>query len=116
MTEKTRSSKTGRRIAVFLVLAIVTGSIVLTTGFFVMQPVGALPEGVTVWYFRVGYDLPFVVSPDGYSLETVGSVSTLTRMTAASALIEVIEPRTIARLPYIRALYLVSTGGTEFVQ
>ena len=83
-------------------------------GFFVVQPIGAIPEGVTVFYWRVGLDLPFIASADGILLKKTGSVNLLTRAITIGKLSEVVKPRSIVRLPYSQQLYLYSTDGKEF--
>ena len=85
-----------------------------TTGFFVIQPTGALPEGVTVWYWRHGTGFPFVSSADGFLVDKQGDVSLLDRVIVLTALTELIAQLKIASLPYSRTLYLISTGGREF--
>ena len=85
-----------------------------TTGFFVIQPIGAVPEGATVWYWRLDTSLPFISSADGLLLEKELGVSLLGRAVALGAVAKPITDRKIASLPYSRTLYLVSTGGREF--
>ena len=97
-----------------LVTGLLLGAARLTLGIFVTQPIGAVPEGVTVVYWRVGLDLPFIVSADGMALEATGGVSILTRGILLGQLAETIADRRLANLPYSRWLYLRSTGGREF--
>jgi hypothetical protein len=85
-----------------------------TTGFFVIQPIGALPEGATIWYWRLDTSLPFICSADGLLLEKHEGVSLLGRAVALGAVARPIADRKIATLPYSRTLYLISTGGREF--
>lgn len=104
-----------------LILALVVGlmvAIVLfaTTGLFVVQPIGAIPEGVTVWYWRYDTNLPFVSSPDGLSIEATGGVSLFSRSAALSQAMDVIGDKIIARLPYVHGLYRITTDGREFEQ
>ena len=97
-----------------LVTGLLFGAARLTLGIFVTQPIGAVPEGVTVVYWRVGLDLPFIVSADGMALEAAGGVSILARGIFLGQLAETIADRRLANLPYSRWLYLRSTGGREF--
>lgn len=83
-------------------------------GFFVVQPIGAIPEGGTILYWRAGTQLPFVASADGIQLEKTGSVSLLGRAIATGLAAESITDRKIMKLPYSRLLYQISTGGKEF--
>jgi hypothetical protein len=85
-----------------------------TTGFFVIQPIGALPEGATVWYWRYNTGLPFISSADGFLVDNQRGVSLLGRGSVLAALVEPITQLKIASLPYSKTLYLISTGGREF--
>jgi len=84
------------------------------TGFFVIQPAGALPEGATVWYWRYGTGLPFISSADGFLVDMQGGASLLDRGFFLAVLAELIAQLKIASLPYSKTLYLISTGGREF--
>lgn len=97
-----------------LLLCLLCGLVYFATGFFVIQPIGAVPEGATVWYWRVDTRLPFIASADGLLMEKAGGVSLLGRAVALGAVAEVITDRKIVSLPYSRTLYLISTGGREF--
>ena len=103
--------KVGVGIVLFLVLC---GTFYFLTGFYVIQPIGAIPEGITIWYFRVGKNLPFITSPDGFSLKEFGSVSLMNRLASGAAISDSIKNRIILRLPYMKFLYLISTGGKEY--
>lgn len=83
-------------------------------GLFVIQPIGAVPEGATIVYWRLGLNLPFVASADSLQLEVQGRVSLLGRGMALAAVAEPIADRKIITLPYSRSLYLHSTGGREY--
>ncbi len=82
-------------------------------GVFTVQPIGALPEGVTFIYHSRNPEMPLFSSPDSLCLKTQGSVSLLCRATALSATSELTD-RILIRLPYSRWAYLQSTGGLEF--
>lgn len=84
------------------------------TGFFAIQPIGAIPDGVTIWYFRIGSKMPFISSPDGMQVKAQGFVNLFGRMAAIGAFVDNFEKKIIARLPYSRALYLKSTGGKNY--
>ena len=98
--------------AVFLAVLLVVAP--LTLGIFVVQPIGSVPEGTTILYWRAGLDLPFVVSPDGFSYEATGSVSLLSRGIVMARLVDLLDGRKIVALPYSHSLYLISTDGMEF--
>ena len=82
-------------------------------GVFTIQPIGAIPEGVTFIYHSRNPNMPFFSSPDGMCLQAQGSVSLLCRASAMSAANELTD-RMLLKLPYIHWTYLRSTGGSEF--
>jgi hypothetical protein len=82
-------------------------------GIYSIQPIGALPDGVTFIYHSRNPDTPFFASPDGLCLKTQGSVTLLCRGVALAASRSLID-RIIVKLPFIRWAYLQSTGGLEF--
>ena len=83
-------------------------------GVFVIQPIGALPRGATIVYWRHGLGLPFVASADGLLDESGAGVSLLGRGIILGKLAEPVTEREVLRLPYSRTLYLWSTGGKEY--
>jgi hypothetical protein len=83
-------------------------------GLFVIQPIGAVPNGATVVYWRLGTNMPFISSADGISEKTTGSVSLLGRGLVLGMVAKVLEGRKIVSLPYISALYAISTGGKTY--
>ncbi|WET17005.1 hypothetical protein P2W49_11780 [Yersinia intermedia] len=78
---------------------------------FSIQPVGALPDGVTVVMWRKD-DLGLFESPDGICLRRAGSVSLLCRAMAMGNIAD--KDEIIFRLPYIEQAYLFSTDGRKF--
>ena len=107
-------SRASKATAAVIVALLIVAAGVALTGFIVIQPIGALPEGGTIWYFRVATNLPFIQSPDGLSLDTTGSLSLFSRMAAMSALMEVVESRKIVSFAYSEWMYLRSTDGRRF--
>lgn len=105
------------RSCLLLVLAAlglaVTVWLFMRPGVFTIQPIGALPEGITIVYHSRSPEMEFFSSPDSLCLQIQGSVSLLCRMAALSA-VEEIADRIIVRLPYIEGAYLLSTGGQQF--
>lgn len=100
----------------YFIIPVIAFSLVwflLRPGIFTVQPIGALPDGITIVYHSRSSEMPFFSSPDGLCLELQGSVSLLCRATALSA-VEEISDRIIIRLPYTHWAYLRSTGGKEF--
>lgn len=82
-------------------------------GVFTVQPIGAIPEGVTIIYHSRGPEMPVFSSPDGLCLQMQGSVSLLCRGAALAGGEQLLD-REILRLPYSHSAYLRSTGGMEF--
>ena len=103
-----------KSIIIFFVLLIICLGVFFCTGFFVIQPIGMLPDGVTIWYFRLGLNMPFISSADGLSLKHLGKVSLFSRMEAMSSVMGEIKDKIIFRLPYQKWMYSISTGGQEF--
>lgn len=96
---------------IFIILVI---SFYKLTGFFVVQPIGAIPEWITIWYLRYETNLPFISSPDSISNSAIWSVSLLGRWMALSSITELIQDKIIARFPYSEFLYLQSTDGATY--
>lgn len=86
------------------------------TGFFVIQPIGVIPEGRTIWYIRVGLNLPFISSADGLLLTKDTGVSILGRGMMMASVIDLIGDKILLKLPYSKMLYKISTNGVEFEQ
>jgi len=107
---------TGCLISTIILLAVFgIAWLIVRPGVFTIQPIGALPEGVTFIYYSRGPEMPLFSSPDGLCLKIQGGVSLLCRMSALAAVTNLTD-RIIIRLPYIRWAYLLSTGGMEFEQ
>lgn len=94
-------------------IIIICFAVYALTGLYVIQPLGAIPEGATVWYWRVGLNLPFVSSADGFLIKQNQGVSLFSRMVVMTKHLEEINKRRIINLPYQKTLYLLSTGGIE---
>jgi hypothetical protein len=86
---------------------------VVSPGVFVLQPIGAAPEGIMFLYYGRGPGLPVITSPDGMCLQLNGGVSLWCRLTALAGLAK-LSDRSIVRLPYSETAYLWSTGGHTF--
>jgi hypothetical protein len=101
-------------IVIVVVLLLCSVSWVLVNpGVFTIQPIGAIPDGITFIYHSRNPEMPLFSSPDGLCLEMQGSVSLLCRGAALGA-VEELADRIILRLPYQRWAYLQSTGGQEY--
>jgi hypothetical protein len=78
---------------------------------FVIQPIGALPEGRTIIVSRLT-KLHFIDSPDALCEREMGGVNLLCRAMVAGRVAQ--EATIIARLPYSSTLYGISTGGKYY--
>ncbi len=79
--------------------------------FFIIPPIGALPEGRTVVITRLN-KTEFIDSPDAMCERMNGGVSLLCRGMMMGAVVE--KSTIIARLPYSSWLYSISTGGKSY--
>lgn len=93
-------------IAVALVLAICS-----QITFFVVPPIGAVPEGRTVVISRLN-KTEFIDSPDAMCERIQGYVSLLCRGMVLGAVLE--KSTILLRLPYSELLYSISTGGKTY--
>ena len=96
-----------------LIVAIIVAWAMVRPGVFTVQPIGALPDGVTLVYHSRNPEMSFFSSPDSLCLEMQGGVSLMCRAMALSAASDLTD-RVILRLPYSHWAYLRSTGGLEF--
>ncbi len=78
---------------------------------FVIQPIGALPEGRTAVILRSART-HFIDSPDALCERIQGGVSLLCRGMAIRAVLE--DATVLANLPYSAWLYGISTGGRRY--
>ena len=98
---------------VFILILVAVAWFLVRPGVFTVQPIGALPEGVTFIYHSRNPEMPLFSSPDGLCLKLQNSVSLLCRGAALGGVGELTE-RIVIRLPYSQWAYLQSTGGREF--
>lgn len=107
-TAKPTQSKS-KTIAAVIIIAL-SLIVVSQMGLYTIQPIGALPEGVTLIMWRASGE-PFFNSPDAVCLKLQQGVSLLCRgLAMGQAPID----RIILRLPYMDWAYLMSTGGQSF--
>lgn len=78
---------------------------------FVIQPIGAIPQGATLIVQRTG-KLNFVDSADALCDRLDGGVSLFCRMAMLTAAVD--KGDILARFPYSAWLYSYSTGGKTF--
>ncbi len=99
-----------KKIIFSLVGSVILIAIYLNVGFYSIQPIGALPEGVTAIVWRQGKE-PFFNSPDAMCLLASNSVSLMCRIVAMGA---APRDRIIVRLSYKAWAYSLSVDGKEF--
>lgn len=104
-----------KRFLIFLGVASVValGAFVLSNDVFVVQPIGAVPDGVTLIVSKKA-NIRFIDSADALCDRELGGVSLLCRSMVLAVVLDVVDIR--ARLPYMDWLYLLSTGGKRFAQ
>jgi hypothetical protein len=101
-----------KRKTIFLVVLAVFMIVTYTqVTFFVVQPIGAVPEGRTLVIWRTGR-LKFIDSADGFCARESNGVSLLCRMAVLGTVAQ--NSTVIARLPYSETLYLISTDGNKY--
>lgn len=101
-----------QRTTVGLVLAAITVIVTYTQlTFFVIPPIGAVPEGKTVLIARLN-KTEFVDSADAMCERMQGGVSLLCRGMIMGAVLE--KATIVARLPYSSWLYSISTAGKQY--
>jgi hypothetical protein len=103
-----------RRTAGILVTVLVLGALLSTQiTLFVVQPIGAVPEGRTLIISRLT-NARFIDSADAMCGRIQGSVNLLCRMAVMGRVLD--QASIFARLPYSETLYSMSTGGVRYDQ
>lgn len=96
-------------IGILLLVGLVIAAQFVTI--FIVQPIGAVPEGRTVIITRLT-NMNFIDSADGICDRGMGGVSLLCRGAVAGRVLK--QTTILARLPYSATLYGISTGGKTF--
>ena len=78
---------------------------------FVIQPIGAIPDGRTLLISRLN-TLNFIDSADAWCERKLGGVNLFCRGMATGRIAN--QATIIARLPYSDMLYQISTGGRTY--
>lgn len=78
---------------------------------FVVQPIGAVPEGRTLVILRLN-KTNFIDSADAFCQREMGGVNLLCRAGALGQILD--KTKILLRLPYSESLYLVSTNGKKY--
>ena len=98
------------RIFWIIVLAL-AGLIYWQLALFVVQPIGAVPQGATLLLVK-NDALDFIDSPDGICARETGQVNLICRGTVLAKVLE--SSNVITQLPYSVWLYKISTGGKTY--
>ena len=78
---------------------------------FVIQPIGAVPEGKTLVISRMS-NTKFIDSADAICERTQGGVSLFCRLGALGGTLK--NAHIYLRLPYMQWLYQISTNGKDY--
>lgn len=97
---------------IILVVTAVASILVYTQlTIFIVQPIGAVPDGRTLIIGRSGIT-NFIDSADAICERTQGGVSLMCRVSVLGTIVN--ETTIYARLPYSGFLYGISTGGKTY--
>lgn len=103
---------TKKTVGILLVTAAVLAIVIYTQiTIFVVQPIGAIPEGKTLVILRLN-KTEFIDSADAMCKREMGGVSLLCRMGMMAGVAN--NSTILLRLPYSQALYDISTGGEHY--
>ena len=95
-------------VGLFLALCLILSTQV---SLFVIQPIGAIPEGKTLVISRLT-NVHFIDSADAVCERLQGGVSLICRMAVLGRVAN--EATVYLRLPYSETLYSISTGGATY--
>lgn len=102
---------THKKTVTLVIFAVMLVVIYTQITLFVVQPIGALPEGKTLVITRLN-KTKFIDSPDAMCERIQGGVSLLCRGITMNAVIA--NATILMRLPYSPRLYSISTGGKKY--
>lgn len=100
-----------KKMIAIVSIAILTIVFCTQVTFFVVQPIGAVPEGKTLLMLRMN-KTKFIDSADAICAREMSGVSLLCRGMTMAAIIN--KGTVLVRLPYSEFLYEVSTDGKEY--
>lgn len=100
---------TRKTVSILLIVFVILAILIYTQlTIFVIQPIGAIPEGKTLVILRLN-KTEFIDSADAMCEREMGGVSLLCRMGMMAGVVN--NSKVLLRLPYSQALYDISTGG-----
>ncbi len=106
-----------KKLIISLIIVFIIGLFFrIFCGIFVIQPIGAIPEGATIVYWRIGMDidLPFIASADGLLDKSGAGVSLLGRGMLLAKIAGPVKENEIFRMGYSETIYLWTTGGKKY--
>lgn len=103
---------TRKTVSILLIVFVVLAAVIYTQlTIFVIQPIGAIPEGKTLVILRLN-KTEFIDSADAMCEREMGGVSLLCRMGMMAGVVN--NSKVLLRLPYSQALYDISTDGKSY--
>ena len=98
-------------LIIFVSTAILLVVFLSQVTFFIIQPIGAIPEGKTLVILRMN-KTDFIDSADAMCDREMGGVSLMCRVMMMGAVVD--KGTILVRLPYSEFLYHISTDGKEY--
>lgn len=88
-----------------------------TTFVLIVPPIGAIPEGKTVWIFKpdrllIKGNIDFFETPDHFQYKNMGKVTLFGRAIALASLVK--SGDIILRLPYSETFESIANGGMKW--
>ncbi len=110
--QRPKKSYVGLIIPLVIVFILAMAWVIIRPGVFTIQPIGNMPQGVTVIYFSRAPGVPLFSSPEGLCLKSQGSISLDCSMVALNTAAE-LSNRIILQLPFNQWAYLKSMSGVK---
>lgn len=101
----------GKKSIIFISIAIFMIVFFSQVTFFVIQPIGAVPEGKTLVILRMN-KTQFIDSADAMCSREMGGVNLFCRGMMMAAIAD--KGTILARLPYSEFIYKISTDGKTY--
>ena len=111
-TTKKSSALKGLLLFLILILVAIAAIFLLHPGVYTIQPVDAIPEGMTILYILRPAETPFYTSLHPECFYSPTSVSLICNAMVRTALQD-LSGRIVLRLPYNHSAYLKGSDGVE---
>jgi len=100
-----------------MLILILIAVIYSTTYVLIIPPIGAMPEGRTIWMLKpnrlfIAGRIDFLETPDHFQYKNTGKVSIFGRAITLSTMMK--SSTIIIRLPYINVLEVIANGGLKW--